>query len=331
MARRLFNQILQRLSALVAEHDRDLIPTLEVFPSDLPAADLTTKFVERIELHAKALEKAGYELPILCFLDEVERILPRRTDPREKAEEFNACFGALRTLIQEQQIIGLLVADVHPDFNRINEWPQEDVASNPVFSFFKEVFLSPFSKEETTTMITGLGRWTGRKFDDKTLIRIYNESGGHPFVARQLASLLYSHVTQIKTAADGESLIVFSSAKRYLEKPFTYSNVLKDYFSQNIWVPLKKRNFNSAMVILKLLAANGRLGKWLIEPALRAKIRGSYTENQLLDAFFWLEATGLILRNQTAGPARYRIEMSLLVRWLRLNMTDKEIQQWRIV
>ena len=140
----LFNQILQKLSTLVAERAPDLTPYLERFPTDRSASELATKFVEEMEMHAKVLEKAGYELPIILFLDEVERILPQPTDLREKAEEFNACFGVLRALIQEQQILGLMVTDVHPDCNRINEWPQEGVSTNPVSNYFKEVFLGPF-------------------------------------------------------------------------------------------------------------------------------------------------------------------------------------------
>ena len=180
-------------------------------------------------------------------------------------------------------------------------------------------------------MITGLGQWMGRKFDDKTLERIHYMSGGHPFVARQLASLLYTHVTQTKDTDDGEALIVFSSAKRYLEEAFTYSNVLKDYFVQNIWAPLNKRNFNSAMIVLKVLVANEGSDKWLSDPSLRAQISGNCTENQLLDAFFWLEKTGLILRNQISGPTHYQIELSLLATWLRMDMTDEEIRQWQII
>ena len=78
----------------------------------------------------------------------------------------------------------------------------------------------------------------------RRLPEIHYESGGHPFVARQLASLLYTHVTQTQATADGEALVLFSSAKRYLEEALAYSNVLKHYLPENIWAPLKKRNFD---------------------------------------------------------------------------------------
>ena len=133
----LLNGILQRLLTLIAERAPDLTPHLDEFPTDLSAAELTTRFIQSMEIYAQALEKSGYELPIICLLDEVERVLPQVGDAREKAEEFNACFGVLRALIQEQRILGLMVTDVYPDCNRINEWPQEGVPTNPVFQFFQ--------------------------------------------------------------------------------------------------------------------------------------------------------------------------------------------------
>jgi hypothetical protein len=327
----LFNEILRQLSTFVKERFSHITLHLERFPANLPASELTTKFVQQVEMFAEDFEKIGYKLPILCFLDEIERILPHAEDSREKAEEFNACFGALRALIQERQILGLMVTDVHPDCNRINEWPQEGVPTNPVSNFFKEVFLGPFSEEETATMITGLGRWMGERFDDKTLAKIHHESGGHPFIARQLASLIHNRITHTKTTAEGEALIVFSSARRYLEEPFSYSNLLMHYFTNNLWGPLKNRQFDSAMTVLKILAANQNSGRWLSEPILRKQIKGRFTESQLLDAFFWLEATGLILQTRKAKLAYYRIGMSLLTHWLRMNMKDEELQRWQVV
>jgi hypothetical protein len=55
-----------------------------------------------------------------------------------------------------------------------------------VFSFFKEVFLSPFSTEETTDMLTNIGELMGLEFDKVTPKQIHQQSGGHPFVSRQL-------------------------------------------------------------------------------------------------------------------------------------------------
>ena len=337
----LFNEILRQLSALMHDssqetlrdfpvgtlRDRDKTSTLNIdaFPSESPATALTTEFIQRIGKISGELIQAGYEPPIILFLDEVERILPTPTDPAEKVEEFNAFFGGLRALSQEQRQIGLLVADVHPDCNRINQWQQEGVPTNPVFSFFKEVFLAPFSAEETQTMLVDISRLMGRSFDPETLAIIHQDSGGHPFVSRQLASLL---CTKVPGQDDGHISEV--AAQRYIKRPFAYSSILKDYFSQNIWADLKKRNFEAAMAILKLLACNLDGVKGIAEQDLQTRLNSLFTESQCLDALLWLEKVGLVMRLETADNDYYRSSVPLLSRWLQMEMGEEEIRKWQI-
>jgi hypothetical protein len=152
----LFNQVLQQLIKLVNEHHpqskdtnfnwvrsrhfsaksakalttnaKALTTNFKPFSQDSPAPDLISEFTQHINTLSPLLQEAGYHLPILCFLDEIERILPTKTDAKERTEEFNACFGVLRVLSQEQRQLSLLVADVHADCNRINQWQQPDGA-----------------------------------------------------------------------------------------------------------------------------------------------------------------------------------------------------------
>src|SRR5262249_54516934 len=150
-------------------------------------------------------------------------------DSRTKAEEFNAFFGTLRSISQAEQRLAILVADVHPDCTRTNAWPQGGLPSNPVYAFFKELFLQPFAEEDTKTMIRDIGQLMGRAFDDATLSGIHRESGGHPFLSRQLASLV------CKKSLRTTELVTWEYAKPYVEQPFLHSGLIKDYFSQNIW------------------------------------------------------------------------------------------------
>ena len=241
----IFNQILSQLSKL------SMSENFQPFEPNVPAANIASVFIDKVTEMALILQGKGYELPLICLLDEIERILPSKIDSREKIEEFNAVFGSLRALSQEKRLLGLLVADVHPDCNRINHWSQPDVPTNPVFNFFREEFVSPFSPDETRMMLTDIGKLMGRAFDDETLASIHKDSGGHPFIARQLASLLCNRVT-----SESNGLINYSASKVYLDKPFTYSSILKDYVGQSIWGDLKKRGFEAAIAVLNLLACN---------------------------------------------------------------------------
>jgi HEAT repeat protein len=321
----LFNEILRQLVMLIHDHDTTTTPLPEPFPAGSSASTLTTEFIQRIGQLMTVLTKTEYQSPMLLFLDEVERILPLPTDPPEKVEEFNAFFGSLRALSQEQRQLGLLVADVHPDCNRINQWQQAGVPTNPVFSFFKEVFLSPFSEEETQTMLVDISRLMGRSFDQETLVAIHQESGGHPFIARQLASLL---CTKVNEQEDGH--ISWSAAQRYIKRPFAYSSVLKDYFAQNIWADLKKRNFAAAMAVLKLLACNLDASDGVTEKDLQAHLSSLFTESQCLDALLWLEMVGLATRIEAEDNDHYYSNVPLLSRWLQMEMGEEEIRKWQI-
>ncbi len=303
-------------------------PDFELFDRDCPVADSTTDFARHVGDFAKTLGEAEYQLPILLFLDEIERILPTKEDSRERAEEFNAFFGVLRALSQEQKLLSLLIADVHPDANRINHWSQAGVPTNPVFSFFKEVFVSPFSQEETTEMLTEIGKLMGVEFDEETLAGIHRDSGGHPFIARQLASLLCKKMDKEKS--DKGELIKLSAAKRYLNRPFKHSGILKDYFEQNIWADLQKRNFASAMAVLRLLACNEESAEGITEETLLDRLSHDFSESECTDALLWLEAVGLVLREELEDDDSYRIQILLMSRWLRMQMKPEEIHQWQL-
>jgi len=320
----LFDRILQKLAQFVKERSPKSPFNFDpLLPEHRPASELTADFAQKMSQLAQKLSQAGYELPILLFLDEIERILPTQSDVRERAEEFNACFGAFRALSQERRLLSLLVADVHPDCNRINQWQQADVPTNPVFNFFKEVFVLPFSPEETARMLTDIGELMGVKFDGPTLSAIHRESGGHPFVARQLASLLCK-----KILPNGGGEIQSSAAQSYLDRPFTYSGILKDYFAQNIWGDLDKRNFDSAMAILKLLSCNE--DSEIMGNVVVARLRESLTESECLDALLWLQAVGLVSARESEDGDRYRIQVPLMSRWLRMQMKEEEIRQWQL-
>lgn len=333
----LFNQILEELSKLVKKRTPSFTPNSDLFNRfseagrdsvHRPASDLTTDFARQVRDLAKVLSEIGYQRPILLFFDEIERILPTKADSRERVEEFNAFFGVLRALSQEQRLLSILIADVHPDANRINLWSQASVPSNPLFSFFKEVFVFPFSQEETTEMLSEIGKLMGVAFNEETLATIHRESGGHPFITRQLASLLCKKADKEKS--DQGELIKLSAAKRYLNRPFKHSGILKDYFEQNIWADLQKRNFASAMAVLRLLACNEESAEEVTEEALLDRLSNDFSESECTDALLWLEAVGLVAREELEDDDSYRSQVLLMSHWLRMQMKPEEISQWQI-
>ena len=311
----IFNDILKQICELIDGERSGRAPRFSVFPSDTPAAMLVSKFADRVMTLVGILRHIGFAVPILCFLDEVERILPTNEDSLEKVREFNAFFGALRGLGQQHRAMTLLVADVVPDCNRINHWPQRGATTNPVYTYFKEIFLAPLTLDESVTMLRDLGGLMGRRFDDCTVQRIHRESNGHPFVARQLASVLCSEVSD-----EGRAVIRWSKARRYIEEPFRYAPVrsanLKEYCRTGVLDEVERRGLLAANTVLRYLAMHGP-GVAVTENVLRARLIEMHGEGDLLDALAWLESVGLVVREEVGEGFCYKV-MPLLSRWLRV-------------
>ncbi|MEH2394763.1 MAG: HEAT repeat domain-containing protein, partial [Nostoc sp.] len=327
----LFNDIIQYLSTLESEVT---LPQSAPLALDKPATELTGEFIQRVNELARAIQKNNkYKLPILCLLDEVERIIPTPEDSRGKAEEFNACFGALRVLCQQHRQMSLLIADVHPDCNRINSWSQPGVATNPVFSFFKEIFLPPFSKAETQEMLVNLGKLMGLEFDAATPQQIHYQSGGHPFVSRQLARFLTEKIkdNHTKPAQNGNMLIEWSMVEPYLARTLTQSGELKNYLERSIWEDLTKRDFQVAISILRVIACKEHFSDRIPQPALLNQLKSKFTANQCLDACNWLKNVGLLYQEEVEHQDFYHIRIPLLSQWIQMQMTEEEIEQCKIL
>jgi hypothetical protein len=72
----------------------------------------------------------------------------------------------------------------------IQEAAQFEGRDNPVFNYFKEVYLKFFEAAECEQMITQLGRGMGIGFEGCACELVYSLTGGHPFIARRLCSFL---------------------------------------------------------------------------------------------------------------------------------------------
>jgi len=114
---------------------------------------------------------------------------------------------------------------MRPDINRVNYWQKQ---SNPVFQSFHEIFLGPFSKEENDEMVKSIGAHMGVDYEPDALKRLYLESGGHPFIARQMCSLAV-----VKASSRPYTLTIddiSSAVQEYLHNPKTVI-----YVEQELW------------------------------------------------------------------------------------------------
>jgi hypothetical protein len=267
-----------------------------VFPVDRPARDSTVEFLAAVQGLAARLGEAGVPLPIVCMLDEMERVLPKDA---ASAEEFNVTFGALRNLCQDKRVMSLLVTDLFADSNQVNQWPVAGAGTNPLFNFLKSVYAGPFEEADTVQMIDTLGKLMNFQLDPVQLAAIHELSGGHAFLARQVAAMLYDR------REDG------AGREKLLANPIRFSETLRSYFPENVWSPLETRGDTAALTILSVLADGNR---WMTDTELQA--RCGQPKTVFWSAIEWLTQTGVIASRPHEGEGEsYRIRMGMFAQW----------------
>lgn len=123
---------------------------------------------------------------VVILLDEVERLLPTVLGKSDFTGFFDF-FSYLRGVSQENENFIIIVTGANA---AIIEAPQFDGRDNPVFNFFKEIYLPHLESTECSRMIRVLGRGMGLRFSDGALALIFDLTGGHPFFARRLCSFV---------------------------------------------------------------------------------------------------------------------------------------------
>ena len=123
---------------------------------------------------------------VALLLDEVERLLPTRSG-KVDFQGFFDFFGYFRGLCQESNDFVFVVTGANA---AVAETAQFDGRDNPVFNFFREVYLQLLDINECKMMIKTLGRGMGIQFEDTACESVHSLTGGHPFFTRQLCSFL---------------------------------------------------------------------------------------------------------------------------------------------
>ncbi|NEZ56883.1 NACHT domain-containing protein [Leptolyngbyaceae cyanobacterium CCMR0081] len=326
----LLDDILQTLYALVKNRN----PLLEQPPlfseSGQPIKDVSRDFYQHFKKLSKDLEGVGYELPILCCLDNLDKIFPRSNEKfEEKAEEFNFVFSALQGLSQKEQLVSLVVTAVRPQCNRIKQWNFSDTAENPLHRFFKETFLKPFSIHETLALVNGLGSLMQWEFDYQTTQAIHRLSGGHPFLIRKVAGFLVRKATT-QTEAGSTGYITFDFAQQHLRKVFRDQS-LKAYVEHGIIGELRayksKPKVHHVLNALSIMTtASNSTDGWLRARTLLGFLskKLNLSEIQCLDAVHVLQNFGIV--EQTEHPDGYdcyRIQLLLLHQWFQMLRKSK--------
>jgi len=295
------DEIYFRLSAAVRRELRVKFPEVPAIPSRLTDFDssrtypsIATDFHNELLKIKEALESQGQQPRVLLLLDEIELLLP--SEQSKGFIGFEDFFRQIRGLYQQEGFILSGVVGADPNACRAGKWGDRD---NPIFQYYDEIFLSPLDRSECDQMVQGIGEVMGISFDSNSLASIYEESGGHPYVGRQLCSRIVSRHSQRPLKITREA--VDEGVEDYIaQRPDYFIGVFRGYIS------------TASRKLLEMTAANDENDvsrAELLAFSVKAGLERSSFDRALQD----LELFHLLSREKD----RYHIKIRLMRRWIR--------------
>ena len=149
--------------------------------------NLSIRFIQALTSLWEGVKIYRHDIKILLLLDEADHFTPNLEEQKSGFAGFHEFMGIIRGLSQQYGFLVSVVVSSSPEISRLDTWNGQ---SNPGFQFYKEVFLTSLSESGCNHMITSLGAQMGLSYTEEALSRIYYETGGHPYVTRQLCSLI---------------------------------------------------------------------------------------------------------------------------------------------
>ncbi len=167
------------------------IPPPELAP--LPDGDPNAAMVA-FESNLRTLRQAILEttdISTLFFLiDEIENLIPHELGGgsfHDGFAHYDSFFRLLRGLHQTDfsDVFSFAVIGANAQLCLQGRWGGRD---NPIFQYLSEFYVGPLSAAETAEMVSTLGTGMGLSFSESALAALFDLSGGHPMVCRQLCS-----------------------------------------------------------------------------------------------------------------------------------------------
>ncbi|UZX02807.1 hypothetical protein F8G81_09440 [Arthrobacter sp. CDRTa11] len=175
--------IVEIAARLRAELEKRGIPTHELAPLEAdPGIPALKSALQKL---LTRLDDAGIKVTLM--LDEIEFLTPG--DQIDTAEgEFSGVaqvLGILRSMVQSTENFTFLLSGLT---NEILENGRLYGRPNPLFSWAKARYIGPFAHSEASELATAVGSRMGIEIEAGALDALYDASGGHAYLYRNLAS-----------------------------------------------------------------------------------------------------------------------------------------------
>lgn len=173
---------------------------------------------------------------LFLIFDEIENI-SRITSPTEhwsKGSDFLYFWQSMRTVFQTVGInLAYLIVGTNPS---CIEMPRIDSSDNPLFNHFTPTYLPGFDIRSTRDMIRRIGKRMGVNFEEAIYTNINEEYGGHPFLIRQVCSIIARRTFSQKKPISIGKISYRDAVKDFGENSFNYLEmiigVLKEHYNE---------------------------------------------------------------------------------------------------
>lgn len=190
------------------------------------AAELFEKDIKRIY---KKLDKQS----ILLIFDEIEHITPNvsLSEHWRTGNDFILFWQSLRSIFQKNNnYFTYLIVGTNP---KSIETPIINGIDNPIYNQIPYEYIEPFSVSDTRSMVRKLGRIMGLKFDEEIYSKLTEDFGGHPFLIRNVCSVINKTVLTERPVRIDK--ITYNKGKIKFNKEYNnyyemIISVLKEYY-----------------------------------------------------------------------------------------------------
>lgn len=153
------------------------------------------EFIEDIVSLWKCLRTKRHDIKIIFLVDGAEQLVPSDSNGNEDFLDFHKFLEAIRSISQQYGFLVSIMISTNPEVSKID--PCRASNDSEEFQPYKKTFLSFLPEDVCNHMITAIGAQMGLIYTEESLSRIYYETSGHPYVTRQLCSLIAKNLKHL--------------------------------------------------------------------------------------------------------------------------------------
>lgn len=217
-----WNELLEKLVVLYCEEreSKIKISTKDRYTPQLAA--------ESFEVDILKIFKSKKASSTLFIFDEIERLTPGTASSIHWRDDsdFIYFWQTLRSVFQRNPgIFTYMLVGTNPNCVEAVSLNNHE---NPLYASVPSQYVPSFTLEQVTQMVSTLGDYMGLKFEPIVYLKLTEDLGGHPFLIRQLCSIINSKAKKSRPARVDKAL--------YMKAKNEFDLISRDYLEMMVHV-----------------------------------------------------------------------------------------------